>query len=183
MNQRMPIWPDMDYVSWSDTCTTLQLWTQIVGKIRLALTPWLNHSWQVPLYVTARGLGTSPMPIGGEILELEFDFRDHVLAARMSDGRGGKIALEPQSVATFYAKALELLGALGVAVKLNDIPSEIPNPIRFSADHVHTSYDANAAHRFWRAVIQVDRVFKLFRTSFLGKVSPVHFFWGGFDLA
>jgi hypothetical protein len=179
----MAVWPDLPYASWRDTAETLQLWTQIVGKIRLKLSPWVNHGWQVPLYVTARGLGTSPMPIGDEILALEFDFINHCLSARTSRGDVGSLPLEPQTVSAFYQRVCSLLNDFGVAVVVNDMPNEVLNPIRFSLDQVHASYDRAAAHRFWRALIQVDRVLKLFRTGFLGKVSPVHFFWGSFDLA
>ena len=179
----MPTWPALPYPAWRDTAATLQLWTQVVGKVRLALTPWLNHGWHVPLYVTARGLGTSPMPVGAEILELEFDFVGHRLVARTSRGEERALALEPMAVADFYARTMALLAELAVPVKINQMPSEIADPIRFSEDTVHASYDAEAAHRFWRALLQADRVFKLFRSGFLGKASPVHFFWGSFDLA
>jgi hypothetical protein len=162
---------------------TLQLWTQIVGKIRLSLTPWVNHSWQVPLYVTARGLGTSAIPIGSEILEIEFDFIAQQLLVRTSAGDEQSFALEPQTVAAFYSRVVDLLRSVGVTVAINELPSELPNPIRFSQDELHKAYDRSAAHRFWRALVQIDRVFKLFRSGFLGKVSPVHFFWGSFDLA
>jgi hypothetical protein len=177
------IWPDLSYPAWRDTAATLQLWTQIVGKVRLALTPWVNHSWQVPLYVTARGLGTSPIPLGNEILELEFDFIDHLLAVRTSTGARRTLPLAPQTVADFYRQVVALLTAIGVMVAINEMPNEVPNPVRFSDDRSHAAYDADAAHRFWRALVQADRVFKLFRSGFLGKVSPVHFFWGSFDLA
>ncbi len=177
------VWPELAYPSWRDTAATLLLWVQIVGKIRLALTPWLNHGWQVPLYVTARGLGTSPIPIGTEIFEIEFDFISHHLAARTSQGKEGTISLKPQSVAGFYHAVMELLNSMGIIVKISEMPNEIPNPIRFSQDQFHAAYDPDSVHRFWRALIQVDRVFKLFRTGFLGKASPVHFFWGSFDLA
>jgi Family of unknown function (DUF5996) len=177
------IWPDLPYPVWRDTAATLQLWTQIVGKVRLALTPWLNHSWQVPLYVTARGLGTSPIPVGHEILELEFDFIGHRLLARTSRGDKRTLPLEPQTVAELYRRVVDVLHGIGVAVAITETPSEVPHPVPFSQDHTHASYDAAAAHRFWRALVQVDRIFKLFRTAFLGKASPVHFFWGSFDLA
>jgi hypothetical protein len=183
MPDRTPIWPELTYTAWSDTAVTLQLWTQIVGKVRLALTPWLNHSWQVPLYLTARGLGTSPIPVGNEILEIELDFIGHRLAARTSQGGEGSFALEPQTVAEFYERATGLLEAIGIAVIINEVPSEVADPIRFSRDRIHAAYQPDAVHRFWRVLAQADRVFKLFRTGFLGKVSPVHFFWGGFDLA
>ena len=177
------VWPDLPYNRWRETAATLQLWTQIVGKVRLTLTPWLNHGWQVPLYVTARGLGTSPVPAGSEILELEFDFISHRLIARTSRGENREVPLERQTVADFYRCVIDLLDGIGVAVAIHEMPNEVPNPIRFSRDRTHSSYDPAAAHRFWRALVQADRAFKLFRTGFLGKASPVHFFWGSFDLA
>ena len=183
MNSADPVWPDLTYSAWSETLATLHLWTQIVGKIRLTLTPWLNHSWQAPLYVTARGLGTSPIPIGTEIFEIEFDFVGQRLAVRTSRGAERSLPLRPQSVADFYRATIDLLDSMGVAVAIKETPNEVPNPIRFSEDRIHASYDAAAAHRFWRALVQADRVFKLFRSGFLGKASPVHFFWGSFDLA
>ena len=183
MDDAADIWPDLTYAAWRETAATLQLWTQVVGKVRLQLTPWLNHGWHVPLYVTARGLGTSPIPVGSEILDIEFDFVAHRLAARTSRGEERTLALEPRTVADFYRRVIDLLDGIGVAVAINEMPSEVPGPIRLSQDRVHASYDAAAAHRFWRALIQIDRVFKLFRSGFLGKASPVHFFWGGFDLA
>ena len=176
-------WPELPYADWRDTAATLHLWTQIMGKIRLTLTPWVNHSWQVPLYVTAAGLGTGPIPIGNEILEMEFDFIRHHLGVRTSRGQQAMLALESQSVADFYHRVMDLLGGLGIEVAINDMPNEIPNAIPFPQDGVHATYDGPAAHRFWRALIQADRIFRQFRTAFLGKVSPVHFFWGSFDLA
>ena len=177
------IWPDLTYGAWRETLATLHLWTQIVGKIRLTLTPWLNHGWQAPLYVTARGLGTSPIPIGAETFEIEFDFVGHRLIVRTSRGAERSLPLGPQSVADFYRATVDLLEGMGIAVAIKQMPNEVPNPIRFSDDRIHAAYDAAAAHRFWRALLQADRVFKLFRTGFLGKASPVHFFWGSFDLA
>jgi hypothetical protein len=179
----MSDWPDLPYAPWRETVATLQLWTQIVGKVRLSLTPWVNHGWQVALYVSARGLSTSPIPFGQELLEIEFDFVRHRLCAWTSRGEERVLALEPKSVADFYAETMEMLRGLGVPVSIKRMPNEVPNPIRFSEDRTHATYDAEAAHRFWRALVQVDRVFKVFRTGFLGKVSPVHFFWGSFDLA
>jgi hypothetical protein len=176
-------WPDLPYANWRETAETLQLWTQIVGKIRLALTPWLNHGWQVPLYVSARGLTTSPTPIGAELLEISFDFVGHRLVGQTSRGDSAGFALTPQPVADFYRRTMDLLHGLGVAVAINEMPNEVLNPIRFSEDHIHASYDPMMTQRFWRALVQADRVFKLFRTGFLGKASPVHFFWGSFDLA
>jgi hypothetical protein len=176
-------WPELSYPAWRDTAATLQLWTQIGGKIRLSLSPWLNHGWQVPLYVTARGLGTSPIPVGHEILEIEFDFISHLLHVRTSRGEERELPLQPQSVADFYSRILTILNDIGISVAINEMPNEVADPIRFSEDRVHTSYDRDATHRFWRGLVQVDRVFKLFRSGFLGKSSPVHFFWGSFDLA
>jgi hypothetical protein len=176
-------WPELPYAAWRDTAATLHLWTQIAGKVRLSLTPWVNHSWQVPLYVSARGLTTSPIPYQGEIFELEFDFSRHRLLARSSRAEERGFALEPQTVADFYAQLRGLLHALGVVVAINERPSELADPIPFPDDRVHAAYDAAAAQRFWRALIGTDTVLKLFRSGFLGKVSPVHFFWGSFDLA
>jgi len=176
-------WPDLTYSAWRETAATLQLWTQVAGKVRLTLTPWLNHGWQVALYVTARGLGTSAIPAGNEILEIEFDFISHRLVARTSRGEQGAVPLEPQSVADFYRRTMDLLASMGVPLTIHELPNEVPDPIRFSQDRTHATYDPGAAHRFWRALVQIDRLFKLFRSGFLGKVSPVHFFWGGFDLA
>jgi hypothetical protein len=143
----------------------------------------MNHSWHVTLYVTARGLSTLSIPAQHEIVEIEFDFVKHQLVARMSDGREGTIALEPQSVAEFYQRVMVLMAQLGIAVHINQTPNELPDPLSFSQDQLHRSYDADAAHRFWRVLIQADRVLKLFRSGYLGKASPVHFFWGSFDLA
>jgi hypothetical protein len=176
-------WPDLPYAAWRETATTLQLWMQIVGKVRLMLTPWLNHGWQVPFYVTARGLGTSPIPAGNEILEIEFDFIHHQLVLRTGRGEERRIPLAPQSVSVFHRHVMDLLKDVGVEPAINELPNEVPDPIRFSQDRMHADYDAEAVHRFWRALVQIDRVFKLFRSGFLGKASPVHFFWGGFDLA
>src|SRR6185437_8485612 len=176
-------WPVLDYAGWRDTATTLQLWMQIVGKVRLALTPWLNHGWQVPFYVTARGLGTSPVPVGSEIFEIDFDFIDHELAIRTSTGAYRSIPLEPRAVADFYDRVIGTLAEVGVAVRIQDMPNEVPSPIALSQDRVHASYDPDAARTFWRVLVQADRIFKHFRTGFLGKSSPVHFFWGSFDLA
>lgn len=177
------VWPDLPYPAWRETAVTLQLWTQIVGKVRLTLTPWVNHGWHLPLYVTARGLGTSPIPMGNEIFEIELDFISHRLAVRTSNGQERSLPLEPQTVARFHRAVLDLLNSMGIPVTINEMPNEIPNPIPFSQDRTHAAYDAAAAHRFWRALVQVDRIFKLFRSGFVGKASPVHFFWGSFDLA
>src|SRR3984893_18370500 len=176
-------WPELPYTAWRDTCATLQLWTQIVGKIRLSLTPWLNHSWQVTLYVTARGLTTTPIYDGKRALEIAFDFVDHVLRIDTSDGRQLKVPLRAQPVAEFFAAVRAALAEAGVDVDIDETPNELADPIRFSEDRVHAAYDADSAQRFCRLLLQCDRVFKLFRTGFIGKASPVHFFWGSFDFA
>ena len=176
-------WPELPYAAWKETYATLHLWTQIVGKIRLAQTPWLNHSWHVVLYVSARGLTTSPIPFGDRTFQLDFDFLDHVLRASVSDGGQKQVGLFPRSVADFYADLMRSLAELGVEVRINDLPNEIPDAIRFSEDHLHDSYDRDYAERHWRVLLQVNRVLHAFRTSFIGKCSPVHFFWGSFDLA
>ncbi len=179
-------WPSLPFEAWKDTCETLHLWTQIVGKVRLALSPPLNHWWQVPFYVTARGLTTSPIPAPGEqgrIFEVQFDFIDHTLLILTSEGTIKALPLIPRSVAAFYQEFMACLHALGIEVTINTVPSEVQHPIRCDEDEVHASYDAVAAHRFWRILVQVDQVFKEFRSHFLGKSSPVHFFWGSFDLA
>ncbi len=176
-------WPALPYPAWRDTALTLQLWTQIVGKIRLSLTPWLNHGWQVPLYVTASGLSTSPIPVDSELVEIEFDFILHRLICRTSRGEEGIMALQPRTVADFYGRLAVMLHDLGLDIAINLTPNEVADPIRFTDDDQHKSYDPAAAHRFWRALVQVDRVFRLFRSGFIGKASPVHFFWGSFDLA
>jgi Family of unknown function (DUF5996) len=177
------VWPELPYERWRDSCVTLQLWTQIIGKIRLSLTPWLNHSWHVTLYVTARGLTTSPIPFGTRIFQIDFDFIDHQLRIETSDGAQRQLPLRPQPVADFYAAVIAALAELGLTVSINEWPNEMPAPIRFSEDRTHAAYDPESAQRFWKILVQADRVFKLFRTGFLGKCSPVHFFWGSFDLA
>jgi hypothetical protein len=176
-------WPPLNYPDWRDTAATLHLWTQIVGKVRLTLTPWLNHGWHVPLYVNARGLGTSPIHVGRRVFEIDFDFVDHRFLIRTPDAHDRGFALEPMSVATFHRRCMAELSAAGIDVTINVLPNEVPNPIPFPEDEVHHAYDAAAANAFWHVLVQVDRVFRQFRTSFLGKASPVHFFWGSFDLA
>lgn len=183
MSASKAVWAELSWQNWRETAVTLQLWTQIVGKIRLALTPWVNHSWQVPLYVTSRGLGTLSIPAGREIFELEFDFIAHRLRVGTSLGAERFVSLTQQSVAEFYRQLMSELRDLGIEVSIHEMPNELPDPIPFSRDDRHRSYDAAAAHRFWRVLIQADRLFRQFRTGFLGKVSPVHFFWGSFDLA
>jgi hypothetical protein len=159
------------------------MWTQVVGKTRLALTPLQNHWWNVPLYVTARGLGTSAMAYGGDVLDIEFDFVAHVLHLRRGSGRDHVLSLKAQTVADFYKEYLECLAALGVSVEIWPMPVEVANPIRFDLDTEHKSYDPEYANRFWQVLVQAEKVFREWGTGFLGKVSPVHFFWGSFDLA
>jgi hypothetical protein len=178
------LWPELSYAAGKETCATLQLWTQIVGKVRLALTPWLNHSWHVTLRVSARGLTTPVIPApDGRALQIEFDFIDHVLWLRTSDGHARQLMLKPMAVAEFYADVLHALSELGMAVRIAGRPNEIPDAIPFSEDTVHASYDRDYVNRFWRVLLQSHGVFSHFRTAFLGKASPVHFFWGSFDLA
>jgi hypothetical protein len=186
MIARMPQparWPELPYAAWQDTAATLQLWTQMVGKVRLARAPWLNHSWHVALYVTARGLTTSPIPDGARQLQIDFDFIDHVLWLRTSDGHARRIMLAPKPVAEFYDELTIALKELGIAVTIRTMPCEIPDCIPFDRDTVHRAYDAAYANRFWRVLAAASEVFTRFRTGFLGKASPVHFFWGSFDLA
>jgi hypothetical protein len=176
-------WPELPYAAWQDTRATLHLWTQIVGKIRLSKTPWLNHSWHVALYVTARGLTTSPIPDGVRTFQIDFDFIDHVLWVRTSDGHFRQLMLKAIPVAEFYADMMIALKELGIAVTINTTPNEIPDAIAFDKDTVHASYVPDYANRFWLALVCAHTVFAHFRTGFLGKVSPVHFFWGSNDLA
>jgi Family of unknown function (DUF5996) len=183
VNGTSDFWPALPFAKWQDTATTLHMWTQIVGKIRLTLTPWTNHSWHVTLYVTSRGLTTSPIPYGASIFEIRFDFIDHELRVLKSDGAIRVLKLGPQSVAKFYGDVMNALAEMELPVKINVIPNEIQNPISFDEDEEHRSYDREYANRFWRVLVQSDRVFKEFRSRFCGKCSPVHFFWGSFDLA
>jgi hypothetical protein len=176
-------WPALDYAAWKDTRDTLHLWTQIPGKIRLALSPWLNHSWHVTLYVSARGLTTSPIPWRAGSFEIEFDFIDHVLWVRRSDGKFRQVMLKPMSVAEFYASVMTALRELGIDVAIKMRPNEVADAIPFDRDATHKSYDADYANRFFRVLASTNRVLARFRTGFLGKASPVHFFWGSFDLA
>jgi len=177
------VWPELTLSDWDDTRETLHLWTQVVGQVRLALEPMVNHWWQVPLYVSARGLTTSLMHAGGRGIEIEFDFTDHVLELRTSDGQARTVALVPRSVAAFYEATMTALGELGVHVTILARPVEVVEAVPFAIDHEHASYDADAAHRFWLTLLQSQRVMNLFRSRFVGKASPVHFFWGGGDLA
>ena len=176
-------WPELPTAEWRETYATLHLWTQIVGKIRLTRSPWLNHSWHVALYVTPRGLTTSPIPNDAGTFQIDFDFIDHVLRIATSEGRQRQFALPGHSVASFFATVKTELAELGIAVAIDETPNELPDPIPFPQDTVHASYDAGAVQRFQKILVNADRVFKHFRTGFLGKVSPVHFFWGSFDLA
>lgn len=176
-------WPTLKFSDWQDTLATLHMWTQVVGKIRLAQTPLVNHWWNVPLYVSARGLTTSAMPYKDRIFEIEFDFIDHQLLIKCSDGSTTTLALRPQSVADFYAEVMLALRGLGIEITIWTMPVEVPDPIRFEEDRKHAAYDAEYANRFWRALVKMDEVLKRFRAGFIGKVSPVHFFWGSFDMA
>ena len=180
---REQIWPSLDYSTWRETCATLQLWTQIVGKIRLALGPWINHSWGVTLYVTSRGLTTSLIPYGVRAFEIEFDFNRHNLLITTAEGDERAIKLQPQSVASFYREVMSKLRELAIEVQIGMKPNETLEAIPFDRDEKHAAYDPEYANRFWRVLLQADRLFKEFRSRFCGKCSPVHFFWGSFDLA
>jgi Family of unknown function (DUF5996) len=176
-------WPELTLSTWDDTRTTVHMWTQIVGKVRLALEPLVNHWWNIPLYVSARGLTTSLMHADDCGIEIEFDFIDHVLAFRTTRGERRAFPLESQSVASFYDATMTALADLGIRAQILARPVEIPDAIPFADDSGHCAYDADAMHRFWLALVQVDRVLRQFRARFIGKASPVHFFWGAFDLA
>jgi hypothetical protein len=176
-------WPELPLEAWQDTYATLHMWSQVVGKVRMAGTPPANHWWHVPLYLTTRGLTTSPVPDGDRTFQIDFDFIGHRLEITTSDGDGRSLALRPIAVADFHAETMAALGDLGVEVKIWPVPVEVPEPIPFPDDRVHAAYDPTWAHRFWQALLQADRVAKTFRDDFLGKASPVHFFWGSFDLA
>jgi hypothetical protein len=179
----MEAWPDLPLEAWQATCATLHLWTQIVGKIRLVQCPRQNHSWHVTLLVTARGLTTTPVPYGNRTFQIDFDFVDHRLVIQSSDGGIAGFALEPQSVATFHARLMKELETLGLHVPAPRKPNEVADAVPFAEDETHRSYDPEYASRYWRVLVQADRVFKGFRAGFLGKSSPVHFFWGAPDLA
>jgi Family of unknown function (DUF5996) len=180
---RPECWPSLPLDSWKDTRATLHMWTQMVGKVRLALTPLVNHWWNVPLYVTARGLTTSIIPYGERSFELLFDFLKHELVLETSEGALKTLPLAPKSVADFYQEFVRMLRAENINVKIWPMPVEIPDPIAFDQDRVHASYDAVSVEKFWRILVSVDAIFKQFRSRFIGKSSPVHFFWGSFDLA
>jgi len=183
VSSRPEAWPPLPLEAWTDTYATLHMWTQIVGKVRLARSPWTNHSWHVTLYVTARGLTTSPVPYGVRTFQIDFDFISHQLTVQSSDGLSGHVALQPQSVATFYASLMAEMEKLDLHVDINRTPNEVADPIPFEEDETHCAYDAEYANRFWRILVQADRIFKEFRARFIGKCSPVHFFWGAPDLA
>ena len=176
-------WPVLSYEQWRDTQATLHRWTQIVGKIRLAQTPWVNHSWHVPLYLTARGLTTTPIAYGSRIFEIEFDFIDHQLRIQTTEGRTETLRLAPRTVADFYRELFARLQSLGLEISIRAMPNEIPDAVPLDQDREHSAYDQEQVTRFWQALTQADRVLKVFRSRFIGKCSPVHFFWGSFDLA
>jgi hypothetical protein len=180
---RADVWPELTLAAWEDTRVTVHLWTQVVGKVRLALEPAANHWWQVPFYLSARGLTTSIMHTTDGGLEIEFDFIDHMLKLETTSGKRRTVALEPRTVASFYESTMAALGDLGVHIKLMARPVEVERAIPFARDTEHAAYDADAIHRFWLALLQSHRVLSMFRGSFIGKASPIHFFWGGFDLA
>ena len=176
-------WPVLDLADWLPTRDTLHMWLQIVGKVRLVQTPWINHSWHATLYVTSRGLTTSLIPHGHRQFQIDLDFVDHRLAVSASDGRSGAFSLKPQTVAVFYDRLMHELAALDLPVHIVARPSEVPSPVPFAEDEVHREYDADAARRFWQVLVQVDRVMRVFRARYLGKCSPIHLFWGAMDLA
>jgi len=178
-----PQWPDLPFAAWSDTCDTLQLWTQIVGKVRIALTPLINHWWNATLQVTARGLIAPAMPYAGSAFDIEFDFADHRLLLKTSDGRADSVALRPMAVADFYAEFTERLHRLGIEVAIRAMPCEIEGAVPFDRDRAHAHYNPVHAHKFLQTLLQANRVMTEFRARFIGKASPVHFFWGSFDLA
>jgi hypothetical protein len=182
-DERAETWPSLPLEGWSDTLATLHMWLQIVGKIRLTLSPPLNHCWNCTLYVTARGLTTSPIPYGGRTFQIDFDFLDHALRVLTDGGAAGVVPLRPQSVAAFYRALWKELGRLGIDVQIRKKPNEVAEPIPFDQDERHAAYDADAAQRFWRILEQSERVFQRFRARYLGKCSPVHLFWGAPDLA
>lgn len=176
-------WPELPFAAWKDTAATLHLWTQVVGKVRLARTPWLNHSWHVTLYVGARGLTTGPIPHDGRSFQIDFDFIDHVLWVRSSDGHCRQVMLRPMPTVEFYGETMAALEQVGLEVAINPMPCELADGIPFDEDTTHAAYDSAAVDRFWRILQSVHEVMSRFRTGFLGKASPVHFFWGSFDLA
>jgi hypothetical protein len=183
VNPAAETWPSLPFAEWGETCATLHMWTQVVGKVRLAQAPHVNHWWQVPLYLSARGLTTSAVPYGPKTFQIDFDFISHKLSIETSDGGARSLELAPRSVADFYREFTSRMRELGLDVKIWTTPVEVPDPVPFERDETHKSYDAEYANRFWRALVQSERVFQRFRSGFTGKCSPVHFFWGSFDLA
>jgi hypothetical protein len=181
--ERQELWPGLPYEEWKDTYDTVHMWTQIVGKIRLAHSPTVNHWWHAALYVTPRGLTTSPIPYAGRTFEIQFDFIDHNLSIQTSDGMVRYMGLYPRSVADFYQELVAILASMGLEVKINPMPQEVADPIRCDQDNEHASYDEAYIERFRRILVQTDHIFKVFRGRFIGKCSPVHFWWGAFDLA
>ena len=182
--ERDAVWPSLPLSTWIETRDTLHMWLQIVGKVRLVQGPPINHTWHATVYVTPRGLTTGPIPHGSRLFQIDFDFIDHRLTMQTSDGRTGGMALEPQSVATFYRRVMDELRALGVPVQIVAKPNELPDPIvPFADDEAHAAYDPDAVYRFWRALVQAHRVMQIFRARYIGKCSPVHLFWGAMDLA
>jgi len=176
------VWPSLPLEEWSDSFATLHMWMQIVGKIRLVQSPWTNHSWHVTLYVTSRGLSTSQIPYEQRSFQIDFDFVEHRLVVQTSDGRTARFPLEPQSVATFYDRLIETLAVLGISIRINKLPCEVVEAVPFDQNQINHSYDAEYVNRFWRILVQIDRVFKIFRARFIGKCSPVHLFWGAGDI-
>jgi len=176
-------WPALPQAAWSDTCATLQLWAQMVGKVRMELVPHINHGWNVTLYPTVRGLTTMPMPHGTRMMQIDFDFLDHALLVETSDGGRRTVSLEPMTVAEFYRRFMAALDSLEVPVRIWPVPCEVAEPIPFEQDQTHHAYDPEYAQRFWRVLLQTTRVFTVFRARFTGKVSPIHLFWGALDLA
>jgi hypothetical protein len=183
MNNTEPRWPALPFAQWKDTYATLHMWTQIVGKVRLALSPPVNHYWGCTLYVSSRGLTTSPIPYAHGAFEAQFDFIAHTLEITSTTGQSRSFRLMPRTVAEFYAEFMAALESLGIHVKVWTMPVEVPRPVRFNLDEGHKSYDPEYAHRFWQVLVAADAVFREFRARFIGKCSPVHFFWGSFDLA
>ncbi|MDB5726940.1 MAG: hypothetical protein JWQ00_145 [Noviherbaspirillum sp.] len=176
-------WPPLPLEAWKGTYATLHRWLQIAGKVRLAQTPWINHSWHATLYVTARGLTSSPIPYGARAFQIDVDFIDHRLSIQTSDGDARSLALQPMAVADFYRELSAALSALGLDMHIHPVPNEVEDATPFQQDHAHASYDAEYVNRFWRILLQADRLLKEFRSGFIGKCSPVHLFWGGLDLA
>lgn len=176
-------WPSLPLDAWSDTSATLHRWMQIVGKVRLAQSPWISHGWHVPLYLSAMGLTTSPIPYGNRVFQIDFDFTKHWLSIYCNDGNQGGFALHPMPVASFYTRLMSELAKLDLSVTIFPKPNEVADPIRFDLDEVHRAYDSEYVNRYWQILLQADRIFKMFRARFIGKCSPVHYFWGAPDLA